>query len=273
MSERGKKLKADFIASRGFWVDEYEELATLCPDFLEAHLAASVIMTKSELLSPLLSELIAIAIDVSTTHLFESGLRLHIRNALRIGATPEQITTVIQMVSGIGIQSQFVGVPLLQQILADKREGFIDLSRPLTTREQELKDSIVALTGVWSDAHTHVLLTSPDYLDAYANVAGVSLKNSCLSAKEKALIMVAVNGAVTHLEEAGLRLAMEAAIAAGATPQEIVHVLRRVSSLGMHSCMFGFPILFSEIARVEKEARASADEDGLLHRPLPEEIQ
>ena len=43
-----------------------------------------------------------------------------------------------------------------------------------------------------------------------------------------------------------------AALAMGCSAAEIVQVIRRVSSLGMHSCMVGFPILYSELEAAGK---------------------
>jgi len=243
MPERGRKLKAEFIARRGFWPEEYEGLAALCPDFLEAHLASSVIATRSDVISPLLSEYIAIAIDVSTTHLFESGLRLHVRQALRLGATAKQIALVIQLVSSIGVQSQLVGLPILAQL----------------TDRAALKQAFIARHHVWSPAHQALLQASPAYFAAQLALSGTVMDDDALSAKEKALILVAANGAVTHLQEDALRLSMEMALATGASAEEIVAVLRRVSSLGMHSCMFGFPILMSELARLEKNGEQQTE--------------
>ena len=252
MPERGRKLKAEFIARRGFWPEEYEGLAALCPDFLEAHLASSVIATRSDVISPLLSEYIAIAIDVSTTHLFESGLRLHVRQALRLGATAKQIALVIQLVSSIGVQSQLVGLPILAQ-LTDRA------ALPPTPDQDALKQAFIARHPVWSPAHQALLQASPAYFAAQLALSGTVMDDDALSAKEKALILVAANGAVTHLQEDALRLSMEMALATGASAEEIVAVLRRVSSLGMHSCMFGFPILMSELARLEKNGEQQTE--------------
>jgi alkylhydroperoxidase/carboxymuconolactone decarboxylase family protein YurZ len=251
ISARGRELKADFISKRGFWVDEYEGMAALCPDFLEAHLASSVVATRSDRLSPLLCEFIAIAIDVSTTHLFESGLRLHMRNALKLGASAEQIALVIQLTSSLGVQSQLVGLPILEQIVADQ-EGSPSADKTLGGKETASKEQFIRQQHVWSDAHQLLLHASADYFDAQLRLNGVAMDNEALTAREKALIVVAANAAVTHLQETSLRLSMEAAISVGATPEDIIHVLRRVSSLGMHSCMFGFPILISELEKLEK---------------------
>ena len=44
-------------------------------------------------------------IDAATTHLYEPGLRQHIRNALRYGATKEEIMEVLELVSVLGIHA------------------------------------------------------------------------------------------------------------------------------------------------------------------------
>ncbi|WP_244138400.1 hypothetical protein [Burkholderia stabilis] len=51
------------------------------------------------------------AIDISTTHLFEPGVRIHTRNALRYGATAAQVLQVMQLVSCVGMQSFLLGAP------------------------------------------------------------------------------------------------------------------------------------------------------------------
>ena len=264
LPERGQQLKSRFIRERGFWVEEYEGVVALCPDFLEAHLASSTIATKAEGISPLFGEFIAIAIDVSTTHLFESGLRLHMRNAFNLGATPLQIATVIQLVSSIGVQSQLVGLPILDEVVAGGvARGSGDA--PLSAEQEELKTAFIAHNYVWSSLHDRLLRASPAYFAAQLKINAVIVENGALSPRERALIMVAANGSVTHLQTDALRLSIKAALLAGASVEDITFVLRRVSSLGMHSCMFGFPILMSEMERKNEEKHMpSAEAQGIM---------
>jgi alkylhydroperoxidase/carboxymuconolactone decarboxylase family protein YurZ len=49
-------------------------------------------------------ELICIAIDCTITHTFEPGLRIHIRNALKEGATVHEILDVFKLASVIGLE-------------------------------------------------------------------------------------------------------------------------------------------------------------------------
>jgi alkylhydroperoxidase/carboxymuconolactone decarboxylase family protein YurZ len=60
-------------------------------------------------------ELIFIAINVATTHLWPSGARRHIQNALEAGASKEEILEVIQLTSIMGIHSMSMGVPILME--------------------------------------------------------------------------------------------------------------------------------------------------------------
>jgi alkylhydroperoxidase/carboxymuconolactone decarboxylase family protein YurZ len=68
-------------------------------------------------------ELIYVAIDASTTHLYEPGVRQHIRNALGYGASKEEVMEVLELVSVLGIHACTLGVPVLLEELARAAEG------------------------------------------------------------------------------------------------------------------------------------------------------
>jgi alkylhydroperoxidase/carboxymuconolactone decarboxylase family protein YurZ len=53
-------------------------------------------------LLPKVKELVYIAIDCTTMQLYVPGLKLHIRNAVRLGATPEEAMEVFEMASLMG---------------------------------------------------------------------------------------------------------------------------------------------------------------------------
>ena len=54
-------------------------------------------------LSPKVKEFVYIAIDCATTHLYVPDLKLHIRNAVRLGATPEEAMEVFELASLMGV--------------------------------------------------------------------------------------------------------------------------------------------------------------------------
>lgn len=119
LTERQKQVKEWFIKERKYWNEElYGSFLRVDPDFLEAWVNFfTAPFKKKEALSPKVREFIYIAIDASTTHLYEPGTRQHIRNALSLGATKEEIAEVLEIISGLGIHSAVMGMPILEQEL------------------------------------------------------------------------------------------------------------------------------------------------------------
>lgn len=107
-------VKKQFTEQRGYWSDELQAMVRSSPAFFEGYTAFSSAPWKSGALPPVVKELLYVAIDVSTTHLFEPGVRIHTRNALRYGATPAQLLQVMQIVSCVGMQSFLLGAPHLR---------------------------------------------------------------------------------------------------------------------------------------------------------------
>ena len=123
LSERQKQLKEQFIAERGYWSEGlWGAVLGLDPDFFEAYLNFSAVPWKKGVLPPKIKELIYMAIDASTTHLYEPGLRQHISNALKYGATKEEIMEVFELVSVLGIHTCTMGVPILVEELRKVEE-------------------------------------------------------------------------------------------------------------------------------------------------------
>jgi alkylhydroperoxidase/carboxymuconolactone decarboxylase family protein YurZ len=115
--EREARLKAEFTAARGYWSELWDNVLALSPDFFEAYMHFSSVPWKHSMLEPKVKEFIYIAIDAATTHLYAPGTRVHIRNAIRYGATRQEIMEVLELVSVLGIHSTTHGVPILLEEL------------------------------------------------------------------------------------------------------------------------------------------------------------
>ena len=113
LSERQRELREQFLNERGYWNDFWSGLLETDADFFEAYLNFSSVPWRKGVLEPKVKELIYTAIDASTTHLYEPGLRQHIRNALGYGATKEEIMEVLELTSVLGIHTCTLGVPVL----------------------------------------------------------------------------------------------------------------------------------------------------------------
>lgn len=124
-------LKADFIDKRGYWHSSWEQVLDLDPDFFEAYTNFSAYPFRqrphpdqsNEIggeyrgLDPKVKELIYCAIDCATTHLFTTGLKLHIRNALKYGAGAGEVMEVFELASLMGIHTMMAGSDSLASFL------------------------------------------------------------------------------------------------------------------------------------------------------------
>src|SRR4028118_1508820 len=123
LSPRQHALKNEFTRVRGYWSPVWDQVLALDPDFFEAYLNFSSVPWRNGVLEPKVREFIYIAIDASTTHLHAAGTRTHVRNALRLGATRQEVMEVLQLISVLGIHSVTDGVPILIEEMATAGRG------------------------------------------------------------------------------------------------------------------------------------------------------
>ena len=248
-SDRKAQIKQDFIDARGYWSRGWDPVLDLAPDFFEAYSNLSSVPWKHASLSPKVKELLYIAIDSATTHLYEPGLRVHIRNALRHGATRDEIMEVYQLTASLGVHTITMGVPALMDAMRETGRGAEVEPRPLTPRQQALKAAFIANRGYWSAIWDGVLALSPDYFEAYAAFSSVPWTTGTLEPKIREFVYIAIDASTTHLYEPGTRIHMANALKLGATPAEIMEVLALTSVLGIHTVSVGLPVLLDELQK------------------------
>jgi alkylhydroperoxidase/carboxymuconolactone decarboxylase family protein YurZ len=108
----------------GNWNPDWESFARLDPAWAEKVVSVTIAPTVSGALEPKTIELIGIAINASCSRLNAPGVRRHVRRALALGATRQEITAVLQLTSMVGLQSMFLGAPiLLEELEAHERTG------------------------------------------------------------------------------------------------------------------------------------------------------
>jgi alkylhydroperoxidase/carboxymuconolactone decarboxylase family protein YurZ len=117
LTQREAELKAAFVAARGYWSPLWDGVLRLDPAYFEAYLGFSALPWERGPLEPKVKELIYTAFDVSATHLYAPGLRLHIKNAIGYGATREEILEVMELASTLGMHACELGVPILLEEL------------------------------------------------------------------------------------------------------------------------------------------------------------
>jgi alkylhydroperoxidase/carboxymuconolactone decarboxylase family protein YurZ len=108
----------DRLRAAGEWNPSWDPFYELDPAWTEKFVSMGVTPMLSGALDAKTIEFIAIAVDASCTHMYAPGVRRHIRKALELGATKEEITAVLQCVSVLGVHTMSLGAPILLEELA-----------------------------------------------------------------------------------------------------------------------------------------------------------
>ncbi len=107
----------DQMKAAGQWNQAWDAFSEIAPAWTEAIIAVSLPIYATGILSPKLAELLSIAVDASITHMYAPGTRRHIRTALKLGATTDEIMEVLKVCVAQGIQASNLGVPILAEEL------------------------------------------------------------------------------------------------------------------------------------------------------------
>lgn len=107
----------DAQIAKGDWNPLWDTLREWDAEFMEAYLAFRNVPHRNGPLPPKVKELILIAINAATTHLYGPGIRRHMKNAIKLGATRDEILEVLQLTTVLGIHACNMGVPILAEEL------------------------------------------------------------------------------------------------------------------------------------------------------------
>lgn len=119
-----RRVLADrYLSGRRYW-DFFREvfgefidgLLVLDPEMFEAFMEFTQVPWQMGHLEGKVKELIYVAIDVATTHLYTDGARFHIRNALAFGATPDELLEVIEIATVLSFRSLELALPMMREI-------------------------------------------------------------------------------------------------------------------------------------------------------------
>jgi len=244
LSNRQLQLKSSFIESNGYWHQVWDQLLHLDEGFFEILSNFTSVPWKSGVLVPKIKELIRVAIRASPTHLSASTTRIHIQNALRLGATSEEILEVLKVVSILGMHTCAVGVPLMaEEFELDPISNDADL----TDKQKQLKADFIEQMGYWNGFRDVMLQMDEKFFESYTNFLTTPLKSGLLEPKTIELIYIAIDASTTHLFSKGIQVHLKNARKYGATSEEILEVFQLTSSLGFDTLLVGLPILIEEM--------------------------
>jgi alkylhydroperoxidase/carboxymuconolactone decarboxylase family protein YurZ len=240
-------LKDEFIQARGYWRPWTDGLLRLNPDFLSAYARYAGYPAATGPLSRRMCELIYVVLDGSATHLFRSGLALHMELALESGASAQEIIEVLQLATAQGLDGCNLGVEILVEELAMAGRDAVFPHAELSVAQRKLRSDYQARFGDWPDFCDHLLRLDPGYFAVMLELLAVAPLSNGLDEKSRGLISLALSACFTALNPHGLRLQIRRALRLGADHQEILQVLQMTAHLGVHACAVGVPLLLEAI--------------------------
>ena len=108
----------DRMKAIGQWNAAWDPFFELDPTWTDEFMATGAGIYGSGVMPAKETELLSIAFDASYTHMYAPGTRRHIHNALKAGATVEEIMEVLKLCVVQGVQACNLGAPILAEELA-----------------------------------------------------------------------------------------------------------------------------------------------------------
>jgi len=103
-------------------------------------------------------------------------------------------------------------------------------------------------TGPWDAGLAHLRDWDPAWAAVCFKMSTNPWTSGVLPRKFVELVGVALNAACTNLNPDGTRRHIRAALASGASRDEVLMILKMASVMSIHSCSLGAPILLEEAA-------------------------
>jgi alkylhydroperoxidase/carboxymuconolactone decarboxylase family protein YurZ len=196
-------------------------------------------------------ELICVGLNAACTNLNPDGTRRHIRAALKAGANREEILFVLKCGAVMSIHSCSLGAPIL---LEEAKSAGVKAATKGAAPTPAC-DKMKAI-GQWNTAWDPFLELDPRWTDAFMATGAEIYASGVMSPKEFGLLSIAFDVSYTHMYVPGTRRHIKAALAAGATMEEIMEVLKLCVAQGVQACNLGVPILAEELEDAEVQNRS-----------------
>jgi len=244
-SDHEKPASSPEVTETGPWDPALEQLREWDPAWAEACVKMAANPWRRRVLPLKFVELVGVMLNAQCTSLNPEGTRRHIRRALDAGASRDEILFVLKCAALGAIHSCSLGAPILLEeanaVGASTASSNAGGPTPFCDRMKAI--------GQWNAAWDPFHALDPAWTDQFIAAGMPVYSSGVMSAREVELLSVAFDASYTHLYAPGTRRHIKGALAAGATVEEIMEVLKLCVAQGVQSCNMGVPILAEELAR------------------------
>lgn len=227
------QIKQAFIEDRGYWRPWTETLLQGNPRFVQQYARYAGYPARHGPLSPRMVELVYVALDASSSHLFEAGLKTHMQKAKECGATAADIFDVLHLVAVQGVVRTSQAVEILNEF--SSQEDLSDISAELHKRiDKNAPEYALDLEYLarQDPGFTQILL---DFLESSQSDAG-------LSKAERSLVQLALHSCFTAFDANAVRQMVRVAHSHGCTRPEMLQVIQLGAHLAVHGTALGASI-------------------------------
>jgi alkylhydroperoxidase/carboxymuconolactone decarboxylase family protein YurZ len=230
------RIKDYFIAERGYWRPWTETMLSVSPAFVEQYARYAGYPARTGPLSERMVELIYVALDASSSHLFESGLTTHMRRALEVGATQADIVDVLHLVAVQGVACVGQAAELLDECFGPQEGAPAAPDAALQARAERL-----------GPAHALALRSlvrhDPGYAEVLLDFVEQGRPTTGLSPAERSLVQLALHACFTASNPEAVRQILATAKDQGLQRADLLQAIQLGAHLAVHGSALGAKVL------------------------------
>jgi len=227
----------------GPWESAFDTLREWDPKWAEACFKMTTNPWTNGVLPGKFIELVSLGLNAACTNLNPEGTRRHIRAALDVGATREEILFVLKCASVMAIHSCSLGAPVL---LEECRAANVHPMPRAHTDPTPACDAMRRI-GQWNAVWDPFFELDPLWTEQFMATAVGIYKSGVMTPREVELLSIAFDASYTHMYAPGTRRHIQSALKAGATVEEIMEILKLCVVQGVQACNLGVSILAEEL--------------------------
>lgn len=227
-----ERIRAEFIAQRGYWRPWVETLLESNPGFVEHYARYAGYPARTGPLSERMVELIYVALDSSGSHLFPSGLRTHMTRALQVGATRADVLDVLHLVAVQGVASVGQAAGIVSELTG--------VGEPVPDIDPALQQRIAQVGSAHGLDLQALARRDPGYVEVLLDfVTHGRPQEGGLSLAERCLVMAALQACFTAFNPDAFRAVARTALDHGVEAPALLQAVQLGAHLAVHGTALG----------------------------------
>jgi alkylhydroperoxidase/carboxymuconolactone decarboxylase family protein YurZ len=228
--EERARIKAFFIAQRGYWRPWTDTMLQACPGFVAQYARYAGYPARTGPLSERMVELVYVALDASGSHLFEAGLNTHMKRAIEVGASQADIFDVLHLVAMQGIASACQAADILAELTSPREAAQVD---------KALQARIDSLGPAHALSLASVAQLDAGYADVLLDFVEQGRPEAGLTPAERSIVQLALHACFTAFNPTAVRQIVSTGLSQGSSPAELLQAIQLGAHLAVHGSALG----------------------------------